>query len=120
MARATYAGVLKRSGGTPPANWDETSISGLFDAADNAIDGYTAPDTISTTDVRAIAIAEAVVLRLIKIGDSAQQSSGTTSLEGRAYPDFPELNDDLKQRIDALLVSSNTHGISALNMIGSD
>lgn len=117
MVRATHAGVLIRYGGTLPVGWVEAAITSLCIRADSIIDGYTAPDTISTTDDAATAIAESVVMRLVRIGDSGQQSSGTTSLEGRAYPDFPELSTGLKQRIDALLTGSSTYGMGILNMI---
>lgn len=117
MPRATYVGVLKRYGGTPPPGWDETAITGLFDAADDAIDGYTAPDTISTTDSIAVAIAEIVVMRLVKIGDAGHQASGTSGLDGRAYPDYPELSDELKERIDSLLIDPTLRGIGIADMI---
>lgn len=119
MVRATYARVKVRLGGGDPSGWSQAKIEGLCTQADYILDGYTTPDTLSTTDNNAIEIAVDVVLRMMRQADMLQESSGTTGHDGRTYVDIPTLSDEIKERIDRVL-RSEYFGIQAIDMVGED
>ena len=104
MARATYARVLVRLGGTRPTGWTEAAITSLCTSADNRINGYTAPSTISTTSDTAIEIAVDVVLRMMRQSDNYRRSTGAITTDGVTYSsNVIVLTDEIKQTINALL-----------------
>lgn len=104
MARATYARVLVRLGGAlyESTFWTEAKVTALCTQADYIIDGYTYPDTISTTSNIAIEIGVDVVLNMMEDIDRRRKSGGVSTGEGYTYTSKPILTDDIKQRIDNL------------------
>jgi len=122
MVRATHARVLVRFGGTLPDGWDEAKVTALCTQADYKIDGYTAPDVISTTDNIAIEIAVDVVMRMMRQSDMYKKSAGAMAGDGFTYEDVIVLTDDIKDRIDkALKIGNNyTYGIRVTDLIGGD
>lgn len=108
MARATYARVLVRLGGTITPPWTQAQIEALCLSADYEINAYTTPATISTTSDEAIEIAVDVVLELKKQADGHQTRTGTISHDGRTYSDADILTPGIKERIDKLLASETT------------
>jgi hypothetical protein len=119
MVRATYARVKARVGGSDPTSWDQTAIESLCTQADYILDGYTYPDTLSTTDDLVIELAVDMVMRMMRLADYMQQSSGSAGYEGRQYPDIKVLSDELKERIDIILEQTRT-AYTNVDMIEED
>ena len=116
MVRATYSRVLARLGGSYPSGWDQTKVEDLCAQADYIIDGYTYPETISTTNNVAIELAVDVVLRMMSLADYMQEHSGSAGHDGRSYPVPTVLTSEIKERIDRLLSGSSIHGITTVDM----
>jgi len=119
MVRATYARVLVRLGGTRPVGWDEADITSLCTQADYVIDGFTYPDTISTTSDVAIELAVDVVLRMMRQADMMRRSAGASQGEGFVYPDLTILTDELISRIRALLNTTH-YAVVVIDGLGSE
>jgi hypothetical protein len=122
MVRATEARVLVRLGATawPVVSWTQAAVTALCTQADYIIDGYTYPDTISTTSNTAIELAVDVVLRMMRMADMMQEAGGSSSADGRSYTDFEILNEQMRERISALLRSSDYRGITIIDLIEDD
>lgn len=117
MARATHARVLVRCGGTLPTGWVEAAVTNLCTQADYIIDGWTYPDTISTTSNIAIEIAVDVVLLLMRQTDMLKKSAGAVVGEGITYANVEVLTPDIKMRIKRQLRGTDM-GIHLSDMIG--
>lgn len=108
MARATYARVLPRIGGTITPPWTQVLIESLCDSADYEINAFTNPASISTTSDEAIEIAVDVVLELKIQADGHQSRTGTINHDGRTYKDADPLPSWVKEKINKLLASETT------------
>jgi len=114
MVRATYARVFVRLGGSLPPSWTEAKITALCTSADFIIDSFTAPEVMSTTDNNAIEIAVDVVKNMMREADFIHQSSGSSAHDGRQYPLIEILTPDIRERIQAVMSSTN---FSTVDMI---
>lgn len=112
MVRATYARVLVRLGGTYPAGFDATSVGNLCTSADYLLDGYTNPDTLSTTDNEVLELAVDVVISMMAEA-SWLQAGGYMS--GKPKPEV--FTTELKERIKKWM--SGDYGPQAVDMIST-
>lgn len=114
MVRATAARVLVRLGGSYPAGYAEAAITNLCTQADYLIDGYTHPDTLSTSDNECIEIAVDVVLNMMAEASWIQAGG---YLSGKPKPTV--LTDEVKSRID-LWVTRNNYPVGVVDTIATD
>jgi len=111
VARATTADVLKRWGGTYPPGADATNTADWCEQADEILNAYTHPDTLSTTDSKVKAVAVDVVERLY-IRMVWMQAGGPMS--GQPEPEV--LTQDIKEKIDRLSIDSTYDGFTTAKM----
>ena len=107
MVRATVAEVKKLYGGTCPPNWADAAVTALCTSIDYHLDGKTAPDTLSTTDVNVIQLANELVYRWMNNADWA--TSGGAS-DGRNEPVI--WTRDLLDRLQRLSSTSTFKGFT--------
>lgn len=114
MVRATYARVLVRTGGSRPAGWSEAAITALCTNATYLLDGFTHPDTLSTTDNECVEIEVDLVLNLM--AESSWLHAGGY-LTGKPKPEV--FTQSLKERIAGWLTRNNAP-IGVVDMVGPD
>ena len=117
MPRATTALVLARLGNAYPTGWDAVSVGALCAPADAALDGYTFPKVLSTTDASCIEMACSIVMRKMRIADMMQSAGGAIAVMGRSYLDMADISDEMKERIDRLTQDPTLYGVTTADAI---